>query len=317
MSYIRKRAFVVAVLVIVVVAAATTLAFAGASGSPQTIASPPPPPLTLPTPVTLLPSTDDGNCTSYRLSTLIKEFRENADGKSAEEVAALKQELNRQIEAEGLGKIVDLDSPEAWGAEIEIAGKMIKLPDDARVKTVLGEILVGYSSEGKCYGCEAAAQVPITCIERGDSLVSIGRTGVVLSGNIAPGEIGAFDFLKEVLTDQKTAIDSLPVKAPVKDSKLRIVSLDELNLGYENMSQSPQGGNIVLSPSPSPPAYEYLSQDLTLNDTIPPVGPPKKNFGMFVWQVCQNVPVYWRTTDDNVRPEAVTVIKIGRMHFPS
>jgi hypothetical protein len=88
--------------------------------------------------------------------------------------------------------------------------------------------MVGVSSDGECYGCEAARQVPITVIVRGNSSIEIGKTGAVVGGNIAPDEISAFDFLEEFFPDQKVAIDSLPVDIPVKNPQLRIVDADEV-----------------------------------------------------------------------------------------
>lgn len=89
------------------------------------------------------------------------------------------------------GYTLYLAGPETRGIEWLIAGKKIKLPEDAELG---GLMIVDHS--------------PVLCIVRGNSIVYIGyTTGKVTFCSIAQGEEGVFDFLKQAFPDQAEIVD--------------------------------------------------------------------------------------------------------------
>ncbi len=157
----KKRILLIASLLLIVaglISGLTMTAVAGKSHETQTANSEiPDPPLTFPTPVPLPPGDISGT----------------------------------RSEPE----IVHFAGPETRGTEVLIAGKKIKLPEDAE----LGGLTLSDSLMFR--------------IIRGNSIIRIGcKTGEVSFGIIAQGEEGAFDFLKQYFPDQAEAIDSLPVR---------------------------------------------------------------------------------------------------------
>jgi hypothetical protein len=80
------------------------------------------------------------------------------------------------------------------GGIILIAGKSIRLPDDAyHASTVLTV---------ECRWGQPCPQPPLDTITRGRSRITVSRpTGQIVEEHIAPGEEGAFDWLREALRD--------------------------------------------------------------------------------------------------------------------
>ncbi len=75
------------------------------------------------------------------------------------------------------------------GNLLRIQGRFVQLPADAYVQREI--------TETTCTGSEQCAQIPIYEIVRGNSTVAVsGRSGAILSEEVAPGEEGAFDFLR-------------------------------------------------------------------------------------------------------------------------
>ncbi len=84
-----------------------------------------------------------------------------------------------------------LSGPETMGAKISVAGKTVKLPDNAYVKEWIVSAL-----------CEAGSpcpQGPIYVIARGNSQIVIDSIGQIFREEIASNDEGPFDFLKEAL----------------------------------------------------------------------------------------------------------------------
>jgi hypothetical protein len=81
--------------------------------------------------------------------------------------------------------------PTTKGCNISVAGKIIKLPDDAWVESRADRIecTMGYS----------CPKTPFYTIARGDSRIEVDYSGKIWSEEIAQGNEGAFDFLKEAL----------------------------------------------------------------------------------------------------------------------
>ena len=72
----------------------------------------------------------------------------------------------------------------------EVAGKKIAIPSDARV--------FAWLSEAGCFSQSPCPVAPIYGIKRSNSIISVeAQTGRILTETLAPGEEGAFNFLKE------------------------------------------------------------------------------------------------------------------------
>ena len=95
------------------------------------------------------------------------------------------------LEARGLVTRTVVSGPSTKGAAITVAGKRIKLPDDMYIEAKwLGGICpVGWE-------CPA---YPTYVLVRGNSSTEIDSQGKVWWEEVAPGEEGAFDFLREAL----------------------------------------------------------------------------------------------------------------------
>lgn len=88
--------------------------------------------------------------------------------------------------------IYETSGPSTKGMTITIAGKKIKLPDDAYIAHDVSSVT---RSPGK-----TGPETPYFVIARGNSKILIPqRSGKIYSETIAPGEEGAFNFLKEAL----------------------------------------------------------------------------------------------------------------------
>lgn len=139
------------------------------------------------------------------------ELQERIEGASTqEERNALYEELLEVRIERGEIRIREVSGPATRGIETCIAGKTVKLPDDAWIRGIMVTWLVITPDSAKAYNNR-----PVMIINSGNSTIGIGiNTGVVTGGRVAPGEEGSFDFLKRVFPDQQEAIDSLPVEEP-------------------------------------------------------------------------------------------------------
>jgi len=81
--------------------------------------------------------------------------------------------------------------PTTKGCNIAVAGKVIKLPDDAYVEARADCIL--------CIAGFTCPQTPFYTIARGNSRLEVDYSGKIWSEEIAQGDEGAFDFIKEAL----------------------------------------------------------------------------------------------------------------------
>ncbi|MBM3156157.1 MAG: hypothetical protein FJ004_02600 [Chloroflexi bacterium] len=112
------------------------------------------------------------------------------EGTVEEENAARERALEENRENGGFE--YSTSGPSTMGSTISVAGKMIKLPDDAYVEywVVFIECSVGTS----------CPQTPFYIIARGDSRLAVEQiSGKILNEEIASNEEGAFNFLKEAL----------------------------------------------------------------------------------------------------------------------
>jgi hypothetical protein len=106
-----------------------------------------------------------------------------------QEIDELKRSHLATVEAQG-GRRVVLSGPQTRGSTITIAGRQLALPTDAWIESL---ILAG-TCAGPC------PELPLYQIKRGNSTISVGiPTGRINGEQIAPGEEGAFDFLKAAL----------------------------------------------------------------------------------------------------------------------
>ncbi len=85
-----------------------------------------------------------------------------------------------------------ISGPTTKGMTITIAGKKIKLPDDAYIEYDVSSVTI---SPGK-----TGPETPYFVIARGNSRILVPQhSGKIYSETIAPSEEGAFNFLKEAL----------------------------------------------------------------------------------------------------------------------
>lgn len=85
-----------------------------------------------------------------------------------------------------------IQGPATKGMTITIKGKKVKLPNDAYIEYYVTE---GIPSPGA-----KMPELPILIIARGNSRIDISKgSGTINRETIAPGEEGAFNFLKEAL----------------------------------------------------------------------------------------------------------------------
>lgn len=88
-------------------------------------------------------------------------------------------------------RIIRVSGPETMGTTIFIAGRLIKLPADAYVFARADEVL--------CIAGDPCPATPLIGIARGGSKISVSGSGEIVFEEVATGEEGAFDFLKEAL----------------------------------------------------------------------------------------------------------------------
>jgi len=101
------------------------------------------------------------------------------------------------------GVEVLLAGPQTSGAEITIAGKTIKLPEDAQLGGLVVDVLALQGVTNPMVD-----HLPLIIIQRGSSEVYVGlNDGIFVYGVLASGEEGAFDFLKEAFPNQDASID--------------------------------------------------------------------------------------------------------------
>ena len=136
------------------------LGIPAALGSGPFRVAPPPPPLSTPSPPQLPTPTPH-------------------DPATFEEVKALTEAMARETR-----QVKNVGGP------VKLAGRLIQLPDDAYEASW---------SWGDCAGSMPCPKNPVITIARGASKVTVGGDGKVWSAELAPGEAGAFDFLKEAL----------------------------------------------------------------------------------------------------------------------
>ena len=120
-----------------------------------------------------------------------------------EEWVQHRAEINRRYPGESSNTKL---GPETAGSVLTVAGLQIQLPDDAYIHQIvnlvvcLGEsvVVVGEIAVEETDLCPP--QTPYYDLARGDSTVRVvEQTGRVFGETIAPGEEGAFNFLKEAL----------------------------------------------------------------------------------------------------------------------
>ena len=111
--------------------------------------------------------------------------------KSHEEAIAALRQLEKDT-GRAPGKIIAASGPETKGITLTIAGKKIKLPDDAFVEHNIVDAV------GPAGG--PRIETPVLVLKRGNSTLSISVTsGKIHEEKLAPGEEKAFDFLKKAL----------------------------------------------------------------------------------------------------------------------
>lgn len=221
----KRWTFTIIAVVIVVAAVigVTVIAFASSTGSVNdsgdVSTNPTPPPWAPPKPEVTPPMPDtpyiptfetDPHYGTERMYELKKKMDEAT---TIEEKRAIARELEQERIKWGGTTTRYLGGPETRGTETCIAGKTVKLPDDAELGGFAP--LLPHSPQS---------------IIRGNSVISIGvHDGTITGGRIAPGEEGIFDFLKEIFPDQSDAIDALPVGEP-SDGVIRIIPDEEVDL---------------------------------------------------------------------------------------
>jgi len=213
----RQRLYIFITIAIVVIATVTLTVTALASGadtdqtalpistdisvSDQPTSTPPPPDSGAPTEPVPTPG-------YYGTDKMIELQQKVMQATTDEERAAAYEELTEERIKAGEIIPVTYAGPTTRGSAIQIAGKKVQLPDDAE----LGGISVCSYGAPSLSGQKGVDYGARWVIIRGKSQISIGiNSGIVMSGYIAPGEGGAFDFLKEYFPDQTDAIDSIPV----------------------------------------------------------------------------------------------------------
>lgn len=100
--------------------------------------------------------------------------------------------LRQKVEQGGKWIPIKVSGPETKGSTIYIGETAIKLPPDAYVEHFI--------AHGECIINSPCPRFPLYVIRRGNSTsaISLG-SGRIIAENIAPGEAGAFNFLKDKL----------------------------------------------------------------------------------------------------------------------
>jgi hypothetical protein len=103
------------------------------------------------------------------------------------------EELRQEVQQEGKGIPIKVSGPETKGSTIYVDKAVIKLPSDAYVEHFI--------VHGECMVNSLCPQFPLYIIRRGNSTseISLG-SGSIIAETIAPGEAGAFNFLKDKLS---------------------------------------------------------------------------------------------------------------------
>ncbi len=110
---------------------------------------------------------------------------------TVEEELKWRERIYAEAEARG-DRSIRLDGPHTAGSQIQIAGKAIQLPADAFVAAHIA--FVSWPPG------QPPPQTPIVAIQRKNSFIWVSEpSGVVVDEVVAPGEEGAFDFLKAAL----------------------------------------------------------------------------------------------------------------------
>lgn len=78
-------------------------------------------------------------------------------------------------------------------SSIRVKGKDIAVPEDARITEITVQVLCLAGTS-----CDSD-DVPIYRVERGHSAIAVSRLGTVFLETVAPGEEGAFEFIREAL----------------------------------------------------------------------------------------------------------------------
>jgi hypothetical protein len=90
------------------------------------------------------------------------------------------------------GRFIKASGPETKGIRLDIAGIDVQLPSDVYVAHYIVHVQCGVGN--------FCPEAPIYVLQRGKSQISVSKpTGTMFEERIAPGEEGAFDFLREVL----------------------------------------------------------------------------------------------------------------------
>ena len=109
-------------------------------------------------------------------------------------LVAAREEILREDIASDRGILIPIAGPKTAGQTISIAGVFIKLPIDAYLN---GIVVSGVCTIGDDSPCIFG---PFQIIKRGNSTISVSTsTGEIVHEEVAPGEDGAFDFLKDGL----------------------------------------------------------------------------------------------------------------------
>ena len=108
--------------------------------------------------------------------------------RTEEEVIAMREETMKELKANG-GYPISVRDTRA----IDVADKVIQLPPNAYVSAFILSALC----KGGAINCPRA---PLWVITRGGSTITLEKiSGKIVSEKIAPGEEGAFDFIREAL----------------------------------------------------------------------------------------------------------------------
>lgn len=109
-----------------------------------------------------------------------------------DEEVQLKQSLNQQHRMDG--SEVVLRGTSTKGKVIEIAGKPVRLPDDAQLDGLIISV--------DCVPGQVCPETPLYVITRRNSRIFVSvPTGTAYDKSVAPGEDSAFDFLKGVIKE--------------------------------------------------------------------------------------------------------------------
>lgn len=102
------------------------------------------------------------------------------------------EQLKQKVQQEEKGISIKVSGPETKGSTIYVGKTAIKLPPDAYVEHII--------VHGECIVNLPCPQFPLYIIRRGNSTgaISMGSHSIIAE-NVAPGEAGAFNFLKDKL----------------------------------------------------------------------------------------------------------------------